>query len=167
MIKCPPVHVRVAMSNSGCIAPVRVRSSCRPPVPRQQHYSGPAFRCMSPRGVLTDAQSSWTMRIGITIACCCAWPASALLCGCIRLCRLTTTRTCLSQWTRPAWGLQWLSGQLYVQAFNVRHRSRGTLWGLLMSCSVHTERYVLKVLSCIKLDSMCARLVALPNECRW
>jgi len=79
----------------------------------------------------------------------------------------TTTRTCLSQWTRPAWGLQWLSGQLYVQAFIVRHQSRGTLWGLLMSCSVHAERYVLKVLSCIKLNSMCARLVALPNECRW
>ncbi|SYZ51178.1 transposase [Xanthomonas arboricola pv. juglandis] len=61
-----------------------------------------------------------------------------------------------------------LSGQSYVQAFNVRHRRSGTLWqGWLKSCLVQTERYVLTVLRYIALNPVRARVVALPTEYRW
>nr|WP_227479773.1 transposase [Xanthomonas vasicola] len=61
-----------------------------------------------------------------------------------------------------------LSGQSYVQAFNVRHRRSGTLWqGRFKSCLVQTERYVLTVLGHIELNPVRARMVALPTEYRW
>lgn len=59
------------------------------------------------------------------------------------------------------------SGQSYVQAFNVRHGRRGTLWqGRFKSCLVQTKRYVLRVLL-IELNPVRARMVALPTEYRW
>ncbi len=61
-----------------------------------------------------------------------------------------------------------LSGQSYVQAFNVRHRRSGTLWqGRFKSCLVQTEPYLLTVLRYIELNPVSARMVALPTECRW
>ncbi|MEF9418380.1 hypothetical protein [Xanthomonas citri] len=58
-----------------------------------------------------------------------------------------------------------LSGQSYVQAFNVRHRRSGSLWqGRFKSCLVQTERYVLTALRYIELNPVRARLVALPTE---
>lgn len=60
-----------------------------------------------------------------------------------------------------------LSGQSYVQAFNVRHRRSGTLWqGRFKSCLVQTERYVLTVLRYIELNPVRARMLALPTEYR-
>lgn len=61
-----------------------------------------------------------------------------------------------------------LSGQSYVQAFNVRHRRSETLWqGRFKSRLVQTERYVLMVLRYIELNPVRARMVALPTEYRW
>ncbi|MEA9905213.1 transposase [Xanthomonas campestris pv. raphani] len=61
-----------------------------------------------------------------------------------------------------------LSGQSYVQAFNVRHRRSGTLWqGRFKSCLVQTERYVLTVLRYIELNLVRAHMVALPTEYHW
>uniref|UniRef100_UPI003F82067C transposase n=1 Tax=Xanthomonas sp. 0924 TaxID=2835534 RepID=UPI003F82067C len=61
-----------------------------------------------------------------------------------------------------------LSGQSYVQSFNVRHRRSGMLWqGRFKSCLVQTERYVLAALRYIELNPVRARLVALPTEYRW
>ncbi|MEA9750926.1 transposase, partial [Xanthomonas campestris pv. raphani] len=61
-----------------------------------------------------------------------------------------------------------LSGQSYLQAFNLRHRRSGTLWqGRSKSCLVQTERYVLTALRYIELNPVRARVVALPTEYRW
>ncbi|WP_252513628.1 transposase [Xanthomonas arboricola] len=62
-----------------------------------------------------------------------------------------------------------LSGQSYVQAFNVRHQRSGTLWlgARFKPCLVQTEGYVLTVLRYIALNPLRARMMALPAEYRW
>ncbi|MCC8502104.1 transposase [Xanthomonas euvesicatoria pv. euvesicatoria] len=61
-----------------------------------------------------------------------------------------------------------LSGQLYVQAFNVRHRRSGILWQRrFKSCLVQTEWYVHTVMRYIELNPVRACMVALPTEYRW
>lgn len=61
-----------------------------------------------------------------------------------------------------------LSGQSYVQAFNVRHRRSGTLWrGRFTSCLVQPARYVPTVLRYIALSPVRARMAASQTEYRW
>jgi putative transposase len=61
-----------------------------------------------------------------------------------------------------------VSGQSYVQAFNIRHGRSGTLWqGRFKSCLVDSDRYLLTVIRYIELNPLRAGLVAIPEEYRW
>ena len=59
-------------------------------------------------------------------------------------------------------------GQCYVQAFNKRHRRRGTLWQRrFKSCLVDTERHLLTVYRYLELNPVRASMVSLPEHYRW
>ena len=61
-----------------------------------------------------------------------------------------------------------VSGQCYVQAFNVRHGRSGTLWqGRFNSCLVDSDRYLLTVCRYIELNPVRAAMVERPQDYRW
>jgi putative transposase len=60
------------------------------------------------------------------------------------------------------------AGQVYVQAFNARHRRTGTLFqGRFKSCLVDSEPYVLNVIRYIELNPVRAHLVLGAEDWRW
>jgi putative transposase len=60
------------------------------------------------------------------------------------------------------------AGQVYVQAFNTRHRRSGTLFqGRFKSCLVESGRYLLNVIRYIELNPVRAAMVATPEAWRW
>ena len=60
------------------------------------------------------------------------------------------------------------AGQVYVQAFNARHRRSGTLFqGRFKSCLVDSDLYVLNVIRYIELNPVRARLALRAEDWRW
>ena len=60
------------------------------------------------------------------------------------------------------------AGQMYVQAFNARHRRSGTLWqGRFKSCLVGTDAYLLAVMRYIELNPLRAGMVPDAADYRW
>ncbi len=61
-----------------------------------------------------------------------------------------------------------ITGQCYVQYFNLRHGRSGALWqGRFKSCLVDSERYLLSICRYIELNPVRAALVAAPEDYRW
>ena len=60
------------------------------------------------------------------------------------------------------------AGQMYVQAFNHRHRRTGTLWqGRFKSSLVDSDAYLLRVMRYIELNPLRAAMVERPEDFRW